>query len=986
MKRGTWFRSLLLAALAAMAVTAPIRAQAQTGNVFGTVVDDKGQPLPGVTLTLSGVGAPQVQISDAQGQFRFPGLSPASYKLEASLESFSSVVFESVVVNLNRNTTLAVTLQPAVEETITVTAESPVLDTRKITTGATIDKNELEKIPTARDPWVMLQTTPGVLIDRVNVGGNESGQQSGYVGNGSAPTTSTWQVDGVDITDLGATGSSPAYYDFDAFEEIQISTGGSDAANRTGGVGINLVTKRGTNEWRGSGRYLVDDQSWQSNSSLSSGDFGRDYDGSGPVTGQKSFTAGNRIVKVVDDGLELGGPLVKDRLWIWGSYGKQDIKLKTVSSFNDNTQIEDYSGKINGQLGSANSATFFFFQDNKTKQGRSAGPTRPQETSWDQTGPTKIYKLEDSEVFGSNFFLTGMASKTDQGFSLTPEGGVSDSQFNTSLDSAFVAHNTYLAYDTGRPAHQLKADGSYFFSTGSINHELKFGANYRHSEVTSLTRWPGYGIDLNYYQSFGYGFNVVQVTRDGGKSYAVDFKNGYVQDTLTTDRLTANLGLRYDVQTGKNLAHNLRANPVRPDLEPAVRYHGGDAGFDWKTLSPKLGLTWALGAEKKTLLRASYARFADQLSGIEVSQTNPLYPGAYVYLYYDDRNGDAHAQPSELLPGILFNNGSYNPEQPGQPLASFAVDPRLKAPTSDELVLGVEHALLPEFVVGFNFTYRQVRDIEEFETLVFDGDAFASENLDSLGRPHKASDYVLQYTAHVTQPDGSVRDIPVYGLRPGVTTRGGTLLQNGDREQRFLGASLTFNKRLSNRWMARGNVSWRDWTWKVPDSENESGNFRSYAVDSKDGEQVVTCAASNKTEVCISGRWSYSLSGLYQVAPDQTWGFNLAASLNGHEGYSLPYFARLPGRAGFPEATWDAQATAHPGDFKDKDVHVMDLRLEKEFHFDRFGLTLGLDAFNVLNVSTVLQRNLRLGRTNSNYITEVVSPRIFRLGARFSFN
>jgi Ca-activated chloride channel family protein len=116
-----------------------------------------------------------------------------------------------------------------VEDVITVTAESPMLDERRITTGATVSQTELEKIPTARDPWVVLQPTPGVLTDRVNVGGKESGQQARYVGPGSGGDQAVWSVDGMVVTDMAATGSSPGYYDFDVFGEMQVTTGGSDA-------------------------------------------------------------------------------------------------------------------------------------------------------------------------------------------------------------------------------------------------------------------------------------------------------------------------------------------------------------------------------------------------------------------------------------------------------------------------------------------------------------------------------------------------------------------------------------------------------------------------------------------------------------------------------------------------------------------------------------------------------------------------------------
>jgi hypothetical protein len=124
---------------------------------------------------------------------------------------------------------------------------------------------------------------------------------------------------------------------------------------------------------------------------------------------------------------------------------------------------------------------------------------------------------------------------------------------------------------------------------------------------------------------------------------------------------------------------------------------------------------------------------------------------------------------------------------------------------------------------------------------------------------------------------------------------------------------------------------------------------------------------------------------MYQVAPDRPWGFNVAASLNGREGYSNPYWvASVP----TPRASGHAfrQRRRPSGRSSNDDLHILDLRVEKEFKFDRVGLTLGADVFNVMNEGTVLQRQIRLGLANSDHVQEVVSPRIFRLGAKLSFN
>ena len=275
-----WGRSVAVAVVLLVLGAGAAVAQLQTGNLYGKVSDQTGAALPGVTVTLDTGEAPQVQVTNAQGEFRFLSLAPASYKIKAERRGFSPVEYPQIVINVGRNTNIEVVMNSTFEDVVTITSESPLLDEKAIRTGATVSQNELQKIPTARDPWTILQSTPGVLIDRVNVGGNESGQQSTYTGPGSFQNQSIWSVDGVVITDMNAIGSTPSYFDFGAFEEMQISTGGSDATIATGGVVLNLVTKRGTNEYRGSARYLQAPGSTQSDTSFSKSDLPKN-----PVTG-----------------------------------------------------------------------------------------------------------------------------------------------------------------------------------------------------------------------------------------------------------------------------------------------------------------------------------------------------------------------------------------------------------------------------------------------------------------------------------------------------------------------------------------------------------------------------------------------------------------------------------------------------------------------------------------------------------------------------
>src|SRR5688572_10592048 len=249
-------RAAMVAALLVALVAVSASAQYQSGSIFGKTLTKDGAILPGVTVTLTGVGAPMTTVSDADGNFRFINLSPGTYTLKAELEGMGAATRTGVGVRVGGSSDVELTLNPSMSEAITVSAEAPLLDVRKSGTGQTVDQVTLDQVPTARDPWMILQSTPGVFVDRINTGGTQSGQQSIYVSKGAPRNDGTWNVDGVNITDMGATGSSPTYYDFDTFEELNVTTGGSDPRIQTAGVQLNMVTKRGTNDFKGSGRYL----------------------------------------------------------------------------------------------------------------------------------------------------------------------------------------------------------------------------------------------------------------------------------------------------------------------------------------------------------------------------------------------------------------------------------------------------------------------------------------------------------------------------------------------------------------------------------------------------------------------------------------------------------------------------------------------------------------------------------------------------------
>ena len=971
--------------------------QEETGNCYVEVSDNEGNALPGVLVTLTGGGAPRQQVTNAQGQVRFLGLSPDSYQLTASLDGFSTVEYPNVVISVGRNTDIQASLSPAVEETITVTSESPLLDERKVSAGTSISQVELEKIPTARDPWAILSQGSGVMVDRINVGGNESGQQSVFRGQGVTDDENDFLVDGVQITDMSAIGSSPTYYDFDQFQEVQLATGGTDVTKNTSGVSVNLVTKRGTNEFRGSARFLLTDGNGyfgglsQSSKEIPAGDLGNFN------SQQASFTR-NQIDRIQDIGFEAGGPVIEDKFWAWASWGQNDINNIVGGGGTDRTVLENTAIKLNAQFGGSNSAVGSFNNGDKKKFGRGAQPAWDASATWNQRGPTGVSKFEDTHVFSSNFFASAQFSKVDGGFSLAtvcsgpscPANPFPGGERNTD-ETGFRTNNG--TGGNSRPTEELRADGSYFFNSGNLDHEVKFGVRTREATTSSAWSYPGRNIWHEHGALVGYqnpafleGLGLpgdrasdahrVNAYRQGPAPVTANYDSAWIQDTISSGNWTLNAGLRFDAQDGENGAASVAANPAFPQFAPALDFGGNNAdGISWESISLRLGATYALGPERKTLLRGSLAQFPEAMSLGNISRTNPVGAG-WVRIAFIDEPGGFTGFYDE---GEQFAAAQFIGISAGGGTTADINDPNMDAPTTTEIILGVEHALLPEFVVGLSYTNRVTSDYGDFLSL------YEDEN--GVVRTIGGTDYVQDASPVTgTLPDGSTYSIPTYSVRDGLTDTGGALFTNSDREVHYQSISVNATKRLANRWMLRGYINYNlEEEWDVPASvfEVDDPNRLQTGETTDGGLFVVQSTGSGKTDNWLQSTWQANLNGLYQVAPDRPWGFNVAANVTAREGYPIPYFESVTG-SDFESR--NILVTPEIDTFRNDDIFMVDLRLDKEFATTgNTSLTFSIDAFNITDETYVLQRFDNLNAGNATHLRETVSPRVFRLGVRLNW-
>ncbi len=204
--RKVWLMALAIIMMASLALAQDY------GSLYGTVVDPDGNPLPGVTVTISSAYYPERSVVTSEsGLFRFPRLPVArDYKLKFELQGFKTVIKENIVVEYGKDFRLDITMEPApIQEEVVVTAVTPVIDTKRAQVGVRVSKEMLMDLPTARNPWVIMQLAPGIMVDREDVGGNEAGQQSAYYGHGSSGDDNTWMIDGGNITDMSGSWGLP---------------------------------------------------------------------------------------------------------------------------------------------------------------------------------------------------------------------------------------------------------------------------------------------------------------------------------------------------------------------------------------------------------------------------------------------------------------------------------------------------------------------------------------------------------------------------------------------------------------------------------------------------------------------------------------------------------------------------------------------------------------------------------------------------------
>ncbi|MPY87124.1 MAG: hypothetical protein GEU99_04300 [Luteitalea sp.] len=714
-----------LALLMVLALALPAFAQEQRGSIEGTVRDSSGAVLPGVTVEArAGVRGVVSTVTDESGVYRFPALMPGTYEVSADLSGFNSNTLENVSVSLGQILRVDLTLQPqGITETVSVTAEAPLIDVKQSASFANIRNDIIDNIPKARDFTSLVQLAPGA---------NDEPKSGGLSIDGASGAENRFYIDGTDSTNLrmGVSGKDLVT---DFVEELQVKSSGYPAEFRgaTGGV-INVITKSGSNDWTG---YV---------GSLFSSD---NLEGSERPTLRLVLTGENQSEYVtfpkddfrrIEPLAQLGGPIVRNRLWFFGGYSpsleetdrtvtfRADGQTRTLTQ----TQREHYAtGNVTAQLTNSLRGRFSVTANPYYEKGRlpdRAGTDAP-DTNYaiNREQPNTSYAGQVDYVVTPRLFLAGRANfltydTTDEGipadlrhifngsnavFPETPPSLVRDEGFTSGASNRAVLRDLYQRTAVGADAtYYASLAGQHQFKGGFLFEQIRndvFDAE-QSPNVTffwdqSLTTLDGRTVRGQYghyrYRQFGTQGDV------RARNYGL-----FIQDLWTVNnRLTLSLGLRTEREEIPSYVEGLS---------------GIEFGFGDK-IDPRVGFAWDVRGDGTWKAYGSWGRFHD-IFKLELPR------GAFGgdkwldYRYSLDTLDWTEIGVNENFPGEFYEvvNFRIPSNDPSCPECG-GIDPNLKPYQTRELTLGVEHELNPTMSLGVRYVNKRVdRAVEDVGVIV----------------------------------------------------------------------------------------------------------------------------------------------------------------------------------------------------------------------------------------------------------------------------
>lgn len=960
----TVFVVALVGVLFAPAAFAQGGGASQTGTIAGRVTDASGAVLPGVYVSIASPAMMGTQntMTNESGIYRFPAIPPGVYTVTYEMQGFNTLKREGIQISLGFTANVNVELAVAtVQETVTVAGESPVIDTSATRVQQNFKLEQLDSLPNGRDMWALLAVTPGIAMTRIDVGGNRSGTQTGYVayGFGAQDQQVRVLVEGINTTE--GTGGAGFYFDYGSFEEVFIGPVGQGAEMPHPGVQSQFLGRSGGNRLSG-GVYF----DWYNNS-LQGSNLPDSYTSSTAFNNNPIRKGSNEVELYRDFNIYGGGPIKKDKVWWHGAYRRQKNAVNQVNFRFDktfDTILWNPSGKVTYQLSQNHKFIGYYQWGHKIQPNRlwngSYVFVSPEDTQKQISG-SWVWKGEWNGTITNNLYVE--ARYGDFGYYF-PLLGYSDATFRQD-QGARTTEGGDRRWQQDRDRKQATAAATYFKDGLAGSHSFKFGG-----ELDLETQWNGFerirAENIEHIFNNGAPFRVILgfPTADAAVgSYGarknllhiakLDQVSVFASDQWNVNnKVTLNLGVRFDHYTSHIPEQRQLAFTNGPISIPATTFPA-QTFFTWNSVVPRLGLAYDVLGDGKTLVKASYGYFKHNPGPGIASQANPNQAQKDITFTWNDLNGNRHYERGEE--GALI----------GSRLAgAVSINPEITQPYTHEATLYVERQLSDEIGVRAGFVYK------------------TNDNLwqgVQPGRP--ASAYTAPFDFIDAGPDGrrgtaddrtlSFLAIPSAQLAARSTA---TVIDNAGGRGRYKTLEASLNKRMSNRWSAGAGFGH---TWSKEGNSAYGGNTVSNTVP---GSSSYVNLTPNDTSLHEYTGWGFKAYGNY----DAPWDIRLSPVFRHQSGqqYGRTNSVNAPAAIGFYSAT----ILMEPLDSRRLDnIYLLDLRVEKSVRLQGTArVRLFMDLFNITNsyASEIISFATGLGFERP---ANVVAPRTARIGFRFEW-
>ncbi len=885
-------------------------AQRLTGTIRGTVKDDAGDIFPGVTVEVQSpslIGGIKSAITTESGVYLFRGLSPGSYTATFSLQGFQTIKRKNIVVSMGKTITIDIILKmTTLEETVTVIGESPIVDVTKSGVSTTFSQELLENLPKTRYTYI------DILLWAPGISANETQGEEWHSSLGSAYWSDSYLVDGVD-TSFDWNGTTWVWNNPDIYQEAEVfSIGASAEYGNFQGAVVNVVTKSGGNTFAG-----------QFNSYIIPSSF---VDNNVPDAEYPYY-----IKNWQDFSFDLSGPFKKDKIWFYSNFQYKKYaysQLGTPSEFPTKGKYIRAFLKSTIQL-TKNFKLMASYQYEWYDLPDVITPAQPYDATAKEPGWYHVPNLMLTSILSPNtifeFKLGGWFAHDEW----VPMDGNLDESQHWDGATGYVTNGIW-GWSKGNASRiQANATLSHYadeFIKG--NHDLKIGVQFSRGHNAGVYSYSGgvayydYAGDpyYAYFQNpYNYGLSATKI-------------GVFVDDAWSiSDRLTLNLGLRFDHQNGDIFD----ADEIDANRDPTGQTIQGISNvLVWNNWSPRLGLIYQLTPDRKTIIRANYGHYYEGMYLATFFSLSPSSQPVYAYEY------NWNTEDYDILSWI------WDPRQ------GRGVGDDVKSSLSQQFSVGISRELFTDFSLEITYIYKYAKNFMSWK---------------NTAAQFEEVDYLDAYSGNTIKVWNQTTD-------PGDDFL--TLMNRPEIKQKYRGLFITLQKRLSNNWqMSASFVISKAYGVSTSSGQLGQGSFSGI-------ENPNDLINNSGYEGLLQGDRTYmlKLQGSYFLP----YGFSISASYMAQSGKPI---ARTISVIGMDQGAFSVFAEPRGSTYRLDSWNLLDLRIEKEFRFgDRYGVKIAADVFNLFNSDTMIEtlstRGLAEGFMEPS---RIIPPRRVQLAVRLMF-